>query len=91
MKYIVVNLEGHEGIFVFPKAVSHDRMVGAIEGIRFGGGLYWERKLFKAREKDGVLISAGFIVNGACHGRSETLGLASRGEADTKLLREAGL
>jgi hypothetical protein len=91
MKYIVVNLEGHEAIFVFPKAVNHNRMAEALGAIRFGDGYYWERKLHRAREKDGVLISAGFISGGVCLGRSETLGLASRGEADTKLLREAGL
>lgn len=86
MKYIVANIEGHEALFVFPRAIDHDRMAEALECIRFGYSHNWERKLHNAREKDGVLLSAGFVENGVCHGRSETLGIASRGAKDTALL-----
>jgi hypothetical protein len=83
VKYIVVGLDGKEQIFVFPKTVDHDRMYEAMEVIRFGDSHNWERKLY-----DGKAISAGFITDGKCHGRSETLDLASRGDVDTKLFRE---
>lgn len=83
MKYIVTSLEDKELIFIFPRDVDHDRMAEAIEAIRFGSSQNWERKL----RKDGEMISAGFIDNGKCHGRSETLGINSRDDADTKLLK----
>lgn len=85
MKYIVVMLEGKEQIFIFPKEVDHDRMYEAMEAIRFDvAGTFrgdWRRKL-----RDGEAVSAGFVTNGVCHGRSETLNLDSRGEKDTALL-----
>lgn len=81
MKYIVFNLNDKEMIFVFPRDVDHIRMVEACEAIRWGGEHNWRRGL-----RDGELISAGFVTNGKCHGRSETLDLASRGDADTALL-----
>jgi hypothetical protein len=87
MKYLVANLEGHEAMFVFPRAVDHDRMAEALTMIRFGYNHNWERKLLPRDGKaDGNIISAGFVDNGKCHGRSETLGLFSRGDADTELL-----
>jgi hypothetical protein len=82
MKYIVTALNDKELIFIFPRDVDHDRMAEAIAAIRFGSDQNWERKL----RKDGELISAGFIDNGECHGRSETLGIESRGMPDTELL-----
>lgn len=33
-------------------------------------------------------IAAGFVENGKCHGRSETLDLDSRGYVDTALLNK---
>ena len=87
MKYIVVQLDGKEKIFVFPKEVDHDRMYEAMEAIRFDmAGTFrgdWRRKI-----RDGEAVSAGFVTNGVCHGRSETLNLDSRGEKDTALLAE---
>lgn len=84
MKYIVIMLEGKEKIFVFPKEVDHDRMYEAMQAIRFDTGFRdWERKL-----RHGEAISAGFVTNGVCHGRSETLNLDSRGDKDTALLVE---
>lgn len=84
MKYIVFELNAKEMIFVFPREVDHDRMAEGCEAIRWGGEHNWRRSL-----RDGEPISAGFITNGVCHGRSETLGIESRGDADTALLRGA--
>jgi hypothetical protein len=84
-KYIVMALNGDEQIFVFPKFVDHDRMAEACEAIRFGSERNWKR----AYRSEGELVSAGFVDNGVCHGRSETLDLESRGEKDTALLRAA--
>ena len=82
MKYIVAVLDGKEVIFLFPRDVDHDRMKEAMERIRFGDHRDWSRKLH-----DGDVLSAGFVDGNVCHGRSETLGLNSRGAADTALLR----
>jgi len=82
MKYIVMSLEGKEEIFVFPRTVDHDRMFEACERIRFGHGRDWNRKYLR----NGECVGAGFVDGGKCHGHSETLGVKSRGEADTKLL-----
>lgn len=84
-KYVVMQVEGIQAIFVFPKFVDHDRMVEACAAIRFGSDRNWERKT----HAEGDLISAGFVTNGVCHGRSETLDLESRGDLDTALLRGA--
>lgn len=81
MKYIVMSLNDVEEIFVFPRSVDHDRMVEACEAIRFGDQRNWSHKYH-----DGEAVSAGFIDDGVCHGRSETLGLSSRGKTDTQLL-----
>lgn len=81
-KYIVMQLEGEETIFTFPKSVDHDRMHEALEAIRFGSDRNWGRKY-----REGEAVSAGFVDGGECHGKSETLGLKSRGAVDTKLLK----
>lgn len=81
-KYIVMQLDGVETIFTFPKTVNHDRMNEAIGAIRIGYENDWSRKY-----RQGKAISAGFITEGICHGRSETLNLDSRGDADTELLK----
>lgn len=83
MKYIVMTLADKEEIFVFPRTVDHDRMFEACESIRFGDSRNWNRKY-----RDGECVAAGFIDNGQCHGRSETLAIKSRGEKDSKLLAE---
>jgi hypothetical protein len=81
VKYIVIVLEGKELIFTFPRSVDHDRMAESIAAIRFGSDRNWSRKL-----REGEVIAAGFIDSGFCHGHSETLGIQSRGEADTALM-----
>lgn len=83
MKYIVVRLNGKEAIFTFPRSIDHNRMHEAVCGIRHGSGGNWRRLYAEA-------ISAGFIDNGNCHGRSETLDLDSRGDLDSILLRGNG-
>lgn len=85
MKYVVIQLGEKESIFVFPRDVDHDRMFEACEAIRFGNERTWERKI----RMNGEAIAAGFIDGGKCHGRSETLNLDSRGDADTALLKAA--
>lgn len=87
MKYIVFNLGDTELLFTFPRCIDHDRMMEACRAIRFGDTRNWDRKLHPNRE-DGTPISAGFIDNGKCHGRSETLGISSRPKEDTKLFQE---
>lgn len=82
MKYIVVELDGRETIFVFPRMVDHDRMAEALEAIRFGYEHDWSRRI----ATQGRIVSAGFVDDGRCHGRSETLNRDSRGELDTELL-----
>lgn len=85
MKYIVAVVEGKESIFTFPRSVDHDRMAEAIEAIRFGSERNWSRKF-----REGEVIAAGFVTDGVCHGRSETLGIESREAKDTALLRGTG-
>lgn len=82
MKYIVMTLAEKEEIFVFPRNVDHDRMFEACEHIRFGDDRDWNRKYLR----HGECVAAGFIDGGNCYGKSETLGIKSRGEKDTKLL-----
>ncbi|MFL9904664.1 hypothetical protein PQR71_42165 [Paraburkholderia fungorum] len=86
MKYIVVQLGEKESIFTFPRSINHDMMYECLENLRFGNERNWVREI----RKNGEAIAAGFIDNGRCYGRSETLGLESRGEADTALLRGNG-
>jgi len=83
MKYIVIVLADEEHIFVFPECVDHARMREACERIRFG-----DEKNFNKRYRDGVVVSAGFIRNGICWGRSETLNLSCRPRVDQELLEK---
>jgi hypothetical protein len=79
-KYIVVAVKGVEHIFTFPKSVIHKNKMDAIGSIKVG--MPWVREYRSA-----VVVSAGFISNGICHGRSESLGVCSRGDEDTALLK----
>jgi hypothetical protein len=83
MKYIVAIVGGKEAIFVFPKEIDHDRFYEGLAAIRFGHGRDWTRRVL-GRPSD--LVAAGFVDNGHCWGRSETLKIGSRGEQDTALL-----
>lgn len=83
MKYIVYQDGDKEYLVAFSREINHDRMAEAMEALRFGSERDWHRR-------QGEVLAAGFIDCDACHGSSETLGIASRGEADTALLRAQG-
>ena len=83
MKYIVTEHEdfGKE-IFIFPKTVNHDVMMENISHMRNRTHGSWKRI-------DRTPVSAGFVVDGRCTGKSESLHLASKPE-DTELLLGLG-
>lgn len=78
MKYVVVETNGVEQLFIFPKEINHDRFAEVLSYIR-EGDRNWSREY---REP----ISAGFTDGLSCYGRSESLDLDSRKE-DTQLLK----
>ena len=71
MKY--VTFDGHHGeqIIIFPKIIQHSVMANNVKESSFGS----------MRP-----IAGGFIVNGECVGRSESLRMDSRGDIDTALI-----
>lgn len=72
MKYIVArDSDGNEEMFIFSNKIYHSCFAESIEGIRNHDDNNWER-VFRQP------VSAGFIVNGECTGRSESLDLDSR-------------
>ena len=79
-KYIVVRMGSAELLFTFPAVFDHDKMAVAISHVYVGSKKDWDKPLFNA-----VTVSAGFINASGCHGRSETLGLDSRGAVDDAL------
>jgi len=82
MKYVVVKRgENEEQIFIFPCAIDHDAFAEVLSYIKTGGR-NWKREFAKP-------ISAGFTDGKTCFGRSETLNLDSRKDADTALLNGA--
>ena len=80
MKYIVYWESEREFLVTFPDEIRHDRMSEAMEDLRFGGD-------YDGHRRQGEIVAAGFVVDGKCHGSSQTLGVASRGDVDTKLLQ----
>lgn len=80
MKYICVSGEGDkEYIYVFPKFVHHDAMEEVISHMSYA--------MDSCRYKE--LLSAGFVnSNLECFGESETLGIPSRMDTDTKILHK---
>ena len=80
MKYICMNNNGVEEVFTFPSTIDHDAMEEVLSRIKNHTIGNWER-VFR------FPVSAGFVMNGKCFGRSETLDLDSREEIDTKILR----
>jgi len=79
MKYIVTKQsDGTEEIFLFPRKIDHDCMAEMLEHIRNQMHGDWKRVF---REP----VAAGFVEDGECFGKSETLNLKSRPE-DSKLL-----
>lgn len=82
-KYIVIKHGDKEMIFTFPNEVTHSFMFGAVKTIKQGFPLNWTRPYL-----DAEIVSAGFVTHtGECHGKSESLGVASRPELDTMLLQ----
>ncbi len=78
-KYIAIGLdakEGSEAIVVFPPNFDHNRFAETLDYVRFQQG--------DAQD----ILGAGFVANGACYGTSESLGIRSRGNKDTALLRQ---
>lgn len=83
MKYVVVKSdEQGEQLFTFPKTIDHDKFAEVLNYIRHG-----DRDWIRIYREP---ISAGFVSDGKCHGRSETLNLDSREEEDTALLARGG-
>ncbi len=82
MKYICMKNEAEmEEVFLFPRWVNHDCMEEVLHHIKDQTHGNWKREFRRP-------VSAGFVsANLECSGESETLGLSSRGEIDTKLLR----
>lgn len=82
MKYVVVKSdEQGEQLFTFPKTIDHDKFAEVLNYIRHG-----DRDWIRIYREP---ISAGFVSDGKCYGRSETLNLDSRKE-DTALLARGG-
>ena len=72
MKYIVTTTEaGEEEIFIFPRAVYHNIMAEAVCHLKDRNHGNWKRV-------QRTPVAAGFVDNGVCNGRSESLGLRSR-------------
>jgi hypothetical protein len=81
MKYITTkNEEGEIEMFIFPESVNHAIMAEAVARMRNQMHGDWRRI---TREP----VSAGFVCDGFCCGRSESLGL-DPAPHDTDLLRQ---
>lgn len=71
MKFVTFNGYNGEQIIVFPRKIQHLQFAESIERLSYG----------TMRP-----ISGGFVKDGECVGESVSLGLESRGDADTALL-----
>jgi len=71
MKYVVFNGYNGEQIIVFPKKLQHAQFAESVRNMSFG---------------QMEAISGGFVEDGECVGKSISLRMESRGEADTALL-----
>ena len=71
MKYVVFDGYNGEQIIIFPKKIQHSHFAKSITELSFN----------TMRP-----ISGGFIVNGECVGKSESLRMESRGDKDTELI-----
>jgi len=71
MKYLcTVNVFGQEELFIFPEFISHIDI---------------SRLIINLPTPKRIPISAGYINNGVCHGRSKSLNLKARSEDDLLL------
>jgi hypothetical protein len=83
MKYIVTKSEeAGKQLFIFPKAIDHDRMAHVLSEIAELVDAEYDNFYRKP-------VSAGFTNGKSCYGRSETLSLPSD-KADDQLLRASG-
>lgn len=83
MKFITMQDEnGKLELFTFPKSIHHDAMAEVLGRIKNQTHGNWHRVF---REP----VSAGFVsADGACYGKSETLGLSSRPEDSALLAKQ---
>ena len=85
MKFITTKDEtGKEEMFLFPDRINHDTLAAAVRSINNHPGLNWVSLLRRP-------VAAGFIVDGKCCGRSETLGLDARPEDSILLVNQMDL
>ena len=71
MKYVTFFGYAGEQIIIFPSKIQHLDFAKSIEKLSYG----------TMRP-----MSGGFIIDGKCTGRSESLNMESRGELDTALI-----
>lgn len=82
MKFITTQSpDGTEDIFLFPRDIHHDAMAEVLARIKNQTHGQWRRV-------SRTPVAAGFVTNGVCYGRSETLKLAARNK-DTQILGAA--
>lgn len=81
MKYITTEDDkGDKEMFLFPESVNHAVMAEAVARLKDQMHGEWKRITRKP-------ISAGFVYDGCCCGRSESLNLGPA-EGDSNLLQE---
>lgn len=80
MKYIEISAEGEDNkLIIFSEDIHHDSMFECVRRLRKHKNTGWRRKTYN-------VVSAGFInPEGSVYGRSETLGIDSRKEAEELL------
>lgn len=83
LKYVVFDTPYGEEIHTFPYRIQHKDYVHHISQLSHPYNS--TRKLY---EDEDVVVGAGFVKDGVCCGRSVSLNVSSRGEADTALLNQ---
>lgn len=84
-KYIVIKDGANELMFTCPRVVQHRNFFESVQTMKEGGDNNWRRPY-----RNHVCVAAGFILDGQCYGRSESLGVDSRPAHDTLLLAMGG-
>lgn len=85
-KYITIKTPaGEELLFTFPDTVAHLWMFHGVQELKQGVPQNWCRPY-----RDSECVGAGFVMDGTCYGRSESLNIDSRNQIDTKLLANGG-
>jgi len=86
LKYIVLKKEdGQEVGFTFSTDITH---ADFLEGVRATPLGFWQSrgKAYKRALRDAECVGGGFIGPAGCNGNSESIGVKSRGYADTKAI-----